>query len=187
MSSSTNDKIMILAEATPNPNSIRFGLNRTLLAGAPRDFTSPEAATDSPLAAELFQISGVKGVFIGSNFVTVTLNDNVWSMRPLIEGTIEAHLAAGKAVVTGESAPQPSALPEGSMEAGIQKILETEIRPAVAMDGGDVQFASYENGIVKLQLRGSCHSCPSALLTLKGGIESRLKAHFPEIVSVEAV
>ncbi|HYF47850.1 MAG TPA: NifU family protein [Planctomycetota bacterium] len=185
--SATNDKIMILAEPTPNPNSIRFGLNRTLLSGSPRDYTSADAANDSPLAQELFLISGVKGVFIGGNFVTVTLSENVWSMRPLIEGTIEAHLAAGKPVVTGESAPQPSALPEGSMEAGIQKILETEIRPAVAMDGGDVQFAGYENGIVKLHLRGSCHSCPSALFTLKGGIENRLKAHFPEIVAVEAV
>ena len=185
--SSSSEKIMILAEPTPNPNSIRFGLNRTLLSGAPHDYTSAEAAKDSPLATELFLISGVKGVFIGSNFVTVTLTENIWAMRPLIEGTIEAHLSAGKPVVSGEAAPQPSALPEGSIEAGIQKILDSEIRPAVAMDGGDVQFAGYEKGIVKLQLRGSCHSCPSAILTLKGGIENRLKAHFPEIVSVEAV
>jgi Fe-S cluster biogenesis protein NfuA len=184
---STNESVAIIAEPTPNPNSIKFTVNRALVSGAPRDFVSPEAATESPLATELFLISGVKGVFIGTNFVTVSMAENVWSMKALVEGTIETHLAAGKPVISGEAPPQVTPIAANALEAGIMKILETEIRPAVAMDGGDVTFAGYENGIVKLQLRGSCHSCPSAVLTLKGGIEQRLKAHFPEIVGVESV
>lgn len=181
------ERVAIIAEPTPNPNSIKFSVNRTLVSSGPRDFASQEAAKESPLATELFLISGVKGVFIGSNFVTVSMAENVWSMKPLVEGTIETHLAAGRAVIDGEAPPQPTTVPANALEEGIMKILETEIRPAVAMDGGDVTFAGYENGIVKLHLRGSCHTCPSAVLTLKGGIETRLKTHFPEILGVEAV
>jgi Fe-S cluster biogenesis protein NfuA len=184
---STAEHVVINAEPTPNPNSIKFSVNRTLVSGAPRDFASPEAATESPLATELFLISGVKGVFIGTNFVTVSMAENVWSMKPLVEGTIETHLASGKAVISGEAPPQAAPVAANALEEGIMKVLETEIRPAVAMDGGDVTFAGYDNGIVKVHLRGSCHSCPSAVLTLKGGIEQRLKTHFPEIVGVEAV
>src|SRR6185295_19106258 len=105
------ERVAIIAEPTPNPNSIKFSVNRTLVNGAPRDFASPEAAKGSPLATELFLISGVKGVFIGNNFVTVSMAENVWSMKPLVEGTIETHLAAGKAVIDGEAPPQAAALP----------------------------------------------------------------------------
>jgi Fe-S cluster biogenesis protein NfuA len=181
--------LTITPESTPNPNSIKFKVNRVLVAGAGRDFPDAEAAKQSPLAQELFLINGVRGVFIGSNFVTVSMTaDNVWGMRPLVEGTIETHLAAGKPVVTGGDQPVTEPVKPGSMiEAGILRVLENEIRPAVAMDGGDITFSSYENGIVKLHLRGSCHSCPSAVVTLKSGIENRLKQEFPEIVGVEAV
>jgi Fe-S cluster biogenesis protein NfuA len=190
MNSPAEARLLITSEPTPNPNSIKFNVNRTLVSGAPRDFTTADAAEKSPLAKELFLINGVSGVFIGGNFVTVSMNaENVWAMRPLVEGTIETHLAAGKPVVDGDAVPVSDAPPQtlSVIETGIIRVLENEIRPAVAMDGGDISFSSYKDGVLKVHLRGSCHSCPSAVVTLKAGIENRLKQEFPEVTSVEAV
>jgi Fe-S cluster biogenesis protein NfuA len=185
---SAEARLIITSEPTPNPNSIKFNVNRTLLTGAPRDFASVEAAEKSPLARELFLINGVSGVFIGASFVTVSMkSENVWAMRPLVEGTIETHLAAGKPAVSDQATTEAPLQSMTLTEAGIIRVLENEIRPAVAMDGGDISFSSYKDGILKVHLRGSCHSCPSALVTLKSGIENRLKQEFPDLVSVEAV
>jgi Fe-S cluster biogenesis protein NfuA len=183
----STDKIQIVAEPTPNPSSIKFNVNRTLVSGAPCDFTNIYQTVDSPLARVLFKVHGVTGVFIGSNFVTVTLSENVWGMRSLIEGVIESQLSSGEPTLGLEMPSKPSTPCGTELEMKIMQVLDTEIRPALAMDGGDVVFISFENGIVKLQLRGACHSCPSATVTLKGGIERRLKEQFPEIISVESI
>jgi len=182
-------QLEISVEETPNPNSKKFVLNQTLFTGGGIDFSSKEAALNSPLAQELFRISDVAGVFVGSNFVTVSMKPgaNWWALQPILSQTIETFMATGQAPV---GAGAPAEMPHKAMtdiEAGILRILEDEIRPAVAMDGGDITFHSYENGVLKVQLRGSCHSCPSSTVTLKAGIENRLKQEFPEIVSVEAV
>jgi Fe-S cluster biogenesis protein NfuA len=150
-----------------------------------------KSAANSPLARELFLLPSVTGVYIGKDFVTVTTAiANAWAMPPLVIQCIQHHLASGNPAVE-DKAPANSARDEAlnmsEAAAGIIHILETEIRPAVAMDGGDIIFNSYENGVLKLQLRGACHSCPSSLVTLKNGIQTRLKRDFPELVSVEAV
>jgi len=181
--------LTIVPEDTPNPNSNKFTVNQTLLSGAGVDFPNRTAGQASPLARELFLLPGVRGIYLGPNFVTVSAEaPNWWTLRPLVMQTIETFLATGQAIVadapTATDAPNPQF---SVIEAGIIQLLETEIQPAVAMDGGYIGFAGYENGIVKLQLRGACHSCPSSMVTLKVGIENRLKQQFPEIQSVEAV
>jgi Fe-S cluster biogenesis protein NfuA len=183
-------KLQVIAEDTPNPLSNKFSINRKLLEGPGHDFPHLDAAQNSPLAKELFQLPGVTAVYIGPDFVTVTIKPGVdwWSERPLISQTIESYISSGKPVL-GDS-PVPEAAPRtglSPLEMGVIRVLETEIQPAVAMDGGYIAFAGFEKGVVKVQLRGACHSCPSALVTLKAGIESRLKQEFPEIAGVEAV
>jgi Fe-S cluster biogenesis protein NfuA len=182
----------VFPEDTPNPLSNKFSVNRKLLDGAGRDFPYAEASRGSPLAAELFLLSGVSAVYIGADFVTVTIKPGIdwWSQRPLIVQTIESHLAAGKPVL-GED-PSAGEIPADKkaltpLELGVIRVLESEIQPAVAMDGGYIAFAGFDEGVVKVHLRGACHSCPSALVTLKAGIEARLKQEFPEIVRVEPV
>ena len=187
---SHSPKLSVVPEDTPNPFSNKFSLNRTLLSGPGRDFPNAAAALRSPLAAELFHIPDVKGVYLGEDFVTVSIKagGNWWALRPLVVQTIENFIATGTPAV-GAAAPEPAppTKPLTTVELGIIQILETEIQPAVAMDGGQISFAGYENGIVRLFLRGACHSCPSSIMTLKVGIENRLKQQFPEIVAVEAM
>jgi Fe-S cluster biogenesis protein NfuA len=192
MSSAALPPLTINPELTPNPNCTRYAVNRTLLTGSGRDFPSQESAAHSPLARELFLLPEVTGVYIGADFVTVTTaTNNNWALPPLVRQCIQFHVASGEPAVLDHASPAashtdaPIAMSESAEK--IIRVLETEIRPAVAMDGGDIVFNSYEKGILKLHLRGSCHSCPSALVTLKNGIETRLRKDFPELVSVEAV
>ena len=186
-------QVSIVPEATPNPNSTRYAVNRKLLEGGGRDFPNRDAATVSPLARELFLLPAVTGVYIGSDFVTVTTaNANAWAVPPLVIQCIQHHIASGQPAVL-ESGAQSSPVPsekkqEWSPETtAIMRILETEIRPAVAMDGGDIVFNSYEDGVLRLHLRGACHSCPSSMVTLKNGIETRLRQDFPNLKAVEAI
>lgn len=188
-----HEPLRIVAEDTPNPLSNKFNLNRTLLNGSGRDFPNRELAERSALATELYQIPGVTGVFIGQSFVTVTVQpgNSWWAMRPLVEQTLESFIQRGEPAVASGPAPVAETAVEsrmfGDTELAIARILEEEIRPAVAMDGGDVTLVAYEDSIVKLRLRGACHQCPSSTVTLKLGIENRLKQSFPEIKAVEAV
>ena len=192
---SSHEPFKIYAEDTPNPQSNKFNVNRTLLLGAGRDFPNRQLAELSPLATDLFYIPGVSGVFVGTDFVTVSAlpGNSWWAMRPLIEQTIESFVQRGEPAIRANAGDaglvNNTAAPRkySEDELRIMKILEEEIRPAVAMDGGDISLLSYENKIVKVHLRGACHSCPSSTVTLKLGIESRLKQSFPDILSVEAV
>lgn len=191
MTSADYADIMIRPEPTPNPASVRFVLNCPVLEGGTAEIRDAATArARSPLAAKLFGLAAVEGVFLGTNFVTITAGPGVeWnSLAASVIDLVRAHMAAGEPVLIG--APDPA--PEGSHDEsevaqGVVRIIDEEIRPAVAMDGGDVVFSHFENGVVYLQLRGSCHGCPSALMTLKMGIERRLQEDFPEIVAVEAV
>jgi Fe-S cluster biogenesis protein NfuA len=181
---------MIRPEGTPNPASMRFVLDRPVLENGTADFTSAAEAARSPLAQRLFALAGVSGVFLGPNFITVTASTASWeTLRDPVIAQINEHFLSGEPTLSAaaETAADDESAPISETEQGVMRVIEEEIRPAVAMDGGDVQFGGYENGIVYLHLRGACSGCPSALFTLKMGIERRLKEEFPEIVAVEAV
>jgi Fe-S cluster biogenesis protein NfuA len=182
------EPVKIIPGNTPNPMSIRFSVNRKLLDGPGRDFPNAASAKGSPLAAEVFKIHGVAGVFVGTDFVTVTAGPGASTLGLTLPSirAIEWHLGTGLPAVEGETVP--AAVPARSqLETSIRELLDAEIRPAVAMDGGDITYEGFENGVVKLHLRGACRSCPSSIWTLKAGIEMRLKEKFPEVKSVEAV
>jgi Fe-S cluster biogenesis protein NfuA len=180
----------IQAIGTPNPRSVKFLTDRTLLAQGSADFRDPETSLRSPLAQDLFDLEGVEGVFLCQNFVTVTVDDESrWgTLTPQVTTRLKEFFAAGREIID-ESVEEESASAGagGEIEARIKNILDTQIRPAVAMDGGDVVFVSYEGGVVKLSMQGACGGCPSATMTLRQGIESRLRHFVPQVRSVEAI
>jgi Fe-S cluster biogenesis protein NfuA len=182
--------MFIQTETTPNPLTLKFMPGLSVGGSRSVEYTAPEQAITSPLAQELFKVQGVVSVFLGNDFITITKEDKGdWDiLKPQILGAIMDHFVAGKPVFYGEekkSAPQnENADP---IVAEILELIETKIRPAVAQDGGDVVFDRFEEGIVYLQMRGSCAGCPSASATLKGGIENMLKYYIPEIIEVRSV
>lgn len=180
-------QLEIMAELTPNPNTLKFRVLKQLISKGSCNFTNKEAAKDSLLASRLFEIENVTGVLIGIDFVTVTKEASAeWPeiARDVIE-SIKYFLNSGEPAVFKEAEDQ---LNQGSeIERRIREILDAEIRPAVARDGGDIIFYGYEDGVVKLHLQGSCSTCPSSIMTLKFGIENRLKQTFPEIKEVVQV
>jgi Fe-S cluster biogenesis protein NfuA len=188
---STSNGVYVSLEFTPNPNTLKYSVNRELLAQGAANFTRKEdAAARSPLAERLFDIPGIAGVMIGRNFVTVTkADDGDWdTVHRTCSTLIEEHLAADLPVVSQETAPEPaSRAGEGEIERKIREILDNEVRPAVAMDGGDITFERFEAGVVYVYLQGSCSGCPSSTMTLKMGIENRLREAIPEVQEVVAV
>ena len=189
----TTEQLEVTPQLTPNPMSARFQLNRQLVAGPGYDFPNAEAAQESPLAARLFKLEQVKGVYLGTDFVTVTVvpGHNPLSIAEFVDQAIREHFGTGEPayVPSGEGDGNEHAAKAGSeLERQIMEVLDLKVRPAVADDGGDVIFAGYENGVVKLELRGACSGCPSSLMTLKVGIENLLREEFPEdITAVEPV
>ena len=172
---------------TPNPRSVKFLTDRTILPVGSADLRDPEAARKSPLAMQIFELEGVEGVFISQNFVTVTANaDDQWTrLSPQIVRSMKSFFESGAVAVEGDL--DAHGVAEGEIEERIQDILDKQIRPAVAMDGGDIIFVRFEDGIVQLRMTGACDGCPSSTATLKAGIEARLRHFIPEILSVEAV
>ena len=178
------------AERTPNPNSVKWVLSQTLAeGGAGAHFPEPVSEAVSPLAARLFEVEGVIGVFVAGNFVTVTKSEErEWG--DLAQGVVDALKAfvAAEDPAFGPDYQEPSASAEGDgVAARVRDILENEVRPAVAQDGGDIIFAGYRDGVVEVYLQGSCAGCPSSTLTLKMGIEQRLREEIPEIREVVAL
>ncbi|MEA2781631.1 MAG: hypothetical protein QOK29_3175 [Rhodospirillaceae bacterium] len=183
--------MFIETEQTPNPATLKFLPGRSVLAERTADFTSAEAAARSPLAERLFQVEGVTGVFLGSDFVTVTKAEaKTWQvLKPAILGIIMEHFAANRPVLLDDGVPAAAAASEDDDEivAQIKELIETRVRPAVAQDGGDIIFQGFEDGIVYLHMQGSCSGCPSSTATLKMGIENMLKHYVPEVVEVRPV
>jgi len=182
--------MFIQTEQTPNPQTLKFIPGMQVMQSGTADFPSAETALKSPLAAELFNIEGVEGVFMGSDFITVTKAESkVWEvMKPEILHTIMDFFVTGKTIMGNETSNGGINFAElNEIEQQIAEIIENRVRPAVAMDGGDIIFRSFENGVVKVQLQGSCSGCPSSTATLKQGIENMLKHYVPEVESVEAV
>jgi Fe-S cluster biogenesis protein NfuA len=177
------------AERTPNPHSIKWVVGCPVAsAGLGAHFEAPPAAEVSPLAASLFSLHGVRVVFLGADFVTVTKREDVeWIdlAQPIVD-RLREHLASG-APALGPAFVGADAAAESEVVARIRRVLEDEVRPAVAMDGGDVVFAAFRDGVVELYLRGSCSGCPGSETTLRNGIETRLREAIPEVQGVVAL
>ncbi len=194
--------IMLYTEQTPNPGTLKFVTNQMLYARQMADFTLDQkdlAAEWSPVADALFQFDYVKGVYICNNFITVTKDVNVeWTtimleLKNFIKGYLEEEkpimkegFEAVKAALESETEEQYEG-DNAEMVAKIKQLLDKYVRPAVEMDGGNIKFHSYEEGVVNVVLQGSCSGCPSSSSTLKVGIEGMLKRMIPEIKSVEAI
>jgi Fe-S cluster biogenesis protein NfuA len=179
--------MFIQTEQTPNPATLKFLPGRDVLGRGTADFPTPEAAVRSPLAQRLFEIEGVAGVFLGADFVTITKDgDRDWYLlKPSILGVIMEHFTAGRPIINETSADDNAAHEDDDeIVAQIKELLDTRVRPAVAQDGGDITFQGFENGIVYLNMKGSCAGCPSSTATLKAGIENMLRHYIPEVVEV---
>lgn len=186
--------VNIQLEWTPNPSTLKYVVDTNLLPRGAMNFVTRAVADEkSPLALRLFDIPGVTAVMLGTNFVTVTKGDEgEWDeLNDGVMLALDQHLSAGAAVVKPEVLEAWSAASTagggGAMETRIREILDTEIRPAVAMDGGDITLDRIENGTVYVHMQGSCAGCPSSTATLRMGIETRLREAVPEIVEVVAV
>ncbi|MGK7651477.1 MULTISPECIES: NifU family protein [unclassified Roseovarius] len=184
--------MFIQTESTPNPATLKFLPGQTVLETGTADFPSSEGADKSPLAARVFGVEGVTGVFLGNDFVTVTKQDAVeWDhVKPAILGAIMEHFQSGQPVMTGEAAESGHAASEGEDSEVIDQIkqlLDTRVRPAVAQDGGDITFHGFERGVVYLHMQGACAGCPSSTITLKMGIENLLRHYIPEVTEVRPV
>jgi Fe-S cluster biogenesis protein NfuA len=185
--------MFIQTEATPNPATLKFIPGRTVLDNGTMEFTSREAASRSPLAEKLFDVPGVTGVFYGNDFVTVTKDDSDWQhLKPAILGTIMEHYMSGAPLMADGSVASADAddadefFDEQDAETveAIKDLIETRVRPAVANDGGDITFRGFKDGVVYLNMKGSCAGCPSSTATLQHGIQNLLKHFVPDVVEV---
>ena len=184
--------MFIQTEQTPNPETLKFIPGKEVLASGTAEFKDAQSAARSPLGVRLFTVEGVVGVFLGADFIAVTKGaEKEWQiLKPSILGAIMEHYASGEPLLReasqGEGENEERSA-ESPIEAQIRELIDTRVRPAVAQDGGDIVFESYEDGIVYLQMRGACSGCPSSTMTLKAGIENMLKHYIPEIQEVRAV
>ena len=190
-----NPIISIYTEMTPNPETMKFVANKLLYPGKSIDFPDVDTAKPSPLAVELFGFPFIRAVFIASNFVTLTkTSDTEWEdVIPTIRQFLKEFLEEGKAVineeeiiVTKKEGTNIVSADDDDVVKRIKELLENYVKPAVEMDGGAIQFKSYEEGRVNLVLQGSCSGCPSSMITLKAGIEGMMKRMIPEVKEVVA-
>lgn len=184
--------MFIQTEQTPNPATLKFLPGQPVMGEGVAEFTDAAAAERlSPLAARVFRVDGVTGVYLGADFVSVTkaAGEDWHLLKPAVLGAIMEHYLSGDPV-----ALEGAALPGGGHAdtddptvRQIKELIETRVRPAVAQDGGDIVFHGFDRGIVFLHLRGACSGCPSSIVTLKNGIENLLKYYVPEVVEVRAI
>jgi NFU1 iron-sulfur cluster scaffold homolog, mitochondrial len=184
--------MFIQTHDTPNPDSLKFLPGKDVLGkGNTMDFPTVSAAAQSPLAKLLFRIEGVRGVFFGGDFITVTKEEDAeWGvLKPEIFAIIMDFFASGLPIVHEVKQNADTKIEEEDDEivAMIKELLDSRIRPTVQEDGGDIIFMGFEDGIVKLKMQGSCSSCPSSIVTLKNGVQNMLQFYIPEVVSVEQV
>lgn len=182
--------MFIQTEQTPNPATLKFLPGRTVLEEGTADFTDAESASArSPLATRLFEVEGVGAVFFGRDFITITKTDaKEWHvLKPALLGAIMEHFTAGRDVMTATAGESADDADDDEIVTQIKELLDTRVRPAVAMDGGDIVYHGFEDGVVFLHMQGACAGCPSSTATLKMGIENMLKHYIPEVVEVRAV
>lgn len=179
--------MFIQTEETPNPATLKFLPGQKVLETGTRDFSSEADAVKSPLAKRLFAITGVTRIFLASDFVSVSKADNTdWSMlKPMILAALMDHLSTGQPIIDADYAKANESNEEDDeITLQIKELLDERVRPMVAMDGGDIVFDRFENGIVYLQMQGACAGCPSSTMTLKSGIENMLRHYIPEVQEV---
>jgi Fe-S cluster biogenesis protein NfuA len=183
--------MFIQTEVTPNPATLKFLPGKAVLESGTLDMPTKTAAAQSPLAARLFDIPNVAGVFFGSDFISITKSEGDWQqIKPAILGAIMEHFMTGAPLLADGAAPQAAGGDEffdakdADTVATIKDLIETRVRPAVAGDGGDITFKGYKEGIVFLHMQGACSGCPSSTATLKHGIENLLKHFVPDVVEV---
>ena len=190
--------MFIQTEATPNPQTLKFIPGKVVLSSGTMDFRSAPEATASPLASRLFAVNGVTGVFFGTDFISVTKGEAEWPhLKPHLLAGIMDHFTSNRPVLGDASAPSDEAGEAEIVYEGeaadivkeLKEIIDARVRPAVARDGGDITFHSWdhEEGVVRLNMRGSCAGCPSSTITLKQGIENMLRHYVPEVNRVEQV
>jgi Fe-S cluster biogenesis protein NfuA len=184
--------MFIQTEATPNPATLKFLPGQAVSPSGPHEFRSrAEAEAVSPLAARLFAVDGVTGVFLGYDFVSVTKGEGEWQhLKPAVLGSIMEHFLSGEPVVRGATGggqgdAEDFAPEDAATVATIKELIETRVRPAVANDGGDIIFSGFRDGVVYLKMRGACAGCPSSTATLRYGIENLLKHFVPEVQEVQ--
>ncbi|MFN3230783.1 MAG: NifU family protein [Alphaproteobacteria bacterium] len=181
--------MFIETETTPNPATLKFLPGRDVMGDTTANFSTAEAAGDSPLARRLFDVSGVAAVFFGSDFVTVTTDGTEWQdLKPAVLGAIMEHFTSGEPVVKATAASAAASDDDDDeVVQQIKELLDSRVRPAVAQDGGDILFHGFDDGIVYLHMQGACAGCPSSTATLKHGIENLLKHFVPEVNEVRPV
>ncbi len=191
-----NPVISIYTEMTPNPETMKFVANKLLYPGKSIDFQDEKGASASPLAMQLFTFPFIKSIVIASNFVTLTKTADTedWQdVIPSLKQFLKEYLEEGKPVINEEELENRKAESSNEVSADdddvvkrIKELLENYVKPAVEMDGGAIQFRSYEDGKVNLMMQGSCSGCPSSMITLKAGIEGMMKRMIPEVREVVA-
>ncbi|MEZ5053413.1 MAG: NifU family protein [Chitinophagales bacterium] len=186
--------VMIYTEATPNPNTLKFVTNKALLLNDAIEFQTIEDTTEAPLAKALFEMEGVSNVFVSNNFVSISKTDDfLWAeiMIPIKE-FLKKFIEDGNDIITAnyvkptKTATNAIYENDSDLEIRIKGALDKYVKPAVEMDGGNISFVKFENGILTVQLQGSCSGCPSSTVTLKQGIENLMKRFVPEVQSVIA-
>ena len=191
-----NPVISIYTEMTPNPETMKFVANKLLYPGKSIDFQDESTAIPSPLAKELFSFPFIKSVFIASNFITLTktIDTEDWQdVIPSVKQFLKEYLENGGVVVNDDEVAKVKQESSNVVSADdddvvkrVKELLENYVKPAVEMDGGAIQFRSYNDGVVNLMLQGSCSGCPSSMVTLKAGIEGMMKRMIPEVKEVVA-
>tara|TARA_B100001540_G_scaffold271005_1_gene254522 strand:- start:123 stop:689 length:567 start_codon:yes stop_codon:yes gene_type:complete len=186
--------MFIQTEQTPNPETLKFLPGRVVMEDGTAFYQSVNDTSDSPLAKKLFDVDGVIGVFLGSDFITITKKENLeWQvLKPSILGSIMDHFNSGEENITKKiQEDKNNSLEEDPNDTDVVKqikeLLDTRVRPAVAMDGGDIIYNSFKDGIVYLHMQGACSGCPSSTATLKMGIENMLKHYVPEVKEVKPI
>lgn len=192
--------MFIQTEVTPNPQTLKFLPGRVVMEEGTNFFQNISECTHSPFAKRLFNLGGVSGVFFGSDFISITKEENQeWqTLKPIVLGAITDHFNSGEKVINKSNAlnqndknDQLTSLKKGDIDNDIVKqikeLLDTKVRPAVAMDGGDIVFHEFKEGIVYLHMQGACSGCPSSTATLRMGIENMLKHYVPDVKEVRAV
>ena len=178
--------MFVQTEVTPNPNSLKFLPGKKVSNSGPYEITNKEDMKNE-LVRNILSINGVEGIFLGQDFISVNKNEKIqWDeIKHIVISLINDFYADGKEFVIDENIKEED-LDLSEIELKIVKILEEKIRPAVARDGGDIKFKEFKDGIVKVQLQGSCSGCPSSTMTLKQGVQNLLKHYVKEVNSVEA-
>ena len=188
--------MLIQTELTPNPQTLKFLPGRVVMSEGTVFYQNKSESANSPLAIKLFALEGVKGVFFGSDFITITKDKNLdWQvLKPTVLGSIMDHYNSGEEVITkavgnevNKSKSSSDTNNDSDIVKQIKELLDTRVRPAVAMDGGDIVFQGFEKGVVYLHMQGACSGCPSSTATLKAGIENMLKHYVPEVKEVKPI